>query len=98
MQWDAWGRPDPDLPSQLRAKAANAKVQVETMDPNFESHLPQFMAAGRAEDRSSPDLPKELRFKHMAAVKRKAAQELRNKNINHALAEEVKTASTQNQA
>lgn len=81
--WDAWGRPDPDLPSQLREKA------MPKVDPNFEEHLPEMLKKGM-QDRPDPELPSSLRllkYKQSASKKRLAANEL--KAINPALAEEV---------
>jgi hypothetical protein len=90
IAWDAWNRPSPDLPRELRANAEKEKI-IGTQDPNFAAHVSDFMKAGTAE-RPSPDLPSELRmlkYKNMASVKRIAAKELKSKNINPALAEEL---------
>lgn len=57
LWWDAWARPSPDLGSELREKNRGTKN-----DPNFVDNLPRFMAAGRSEDRTTPDLPSDLRF------------------------------------
>ena len=84
--WDAWGRPDPDLASQLRQKKYPAQ------DPNYAEHLDEFMKRGLAEDRSTPDLPSELRmlkYKNMASVKKLAAKEIKKTGLNEALAEEL---------
>lgn len=82
--WDAWSRPDPDLPSQLREK------KYPEQDPNYEEHLPDMLAKGSDENRSAPDLPSELRmlkYKQSAGIKKLAASEIRP--INEALAEEL---------
>jgi hypothetical protein len=81
--WDAWGRPDPDLPRQLREKV------MPTIDPNFEEHLPEMLKKGM-QDRPDPQMPSAIRllkYKQTAAKKRLAAAEL--KKINPALAEEL---------
>jgi uncharacterized coiled-coil DUF342 family protein len=86
--WDAWSRPSPDLPKQLREKAEAGKK----VDPNFEANLPKMLDAGTNEDRSSPDLPSELRllkYKQSASVKRLAAKELRSSSSNVELAVEL---------
>ena len=57
LWWDAWARPSPDLGSELREKSRGTKN-----DPNFVDNLPRFMAAGRSEDRTTPDLPSDLRY------------------------------------
>ena len=57
LWWDAWSRPSPDLGSELRDKARGTQT-----DPNFVDNLPRFMAAGRNEDRTTPDLPSDLRY------------------------------------
>lgn len=57
LWWDAWSRPSPDLGSELREKERGTKT-----DPNFVDNLPRFMAAGRSEDRTTPDLPSDLRL------------------------------------
>jgi len=90
LAWDAWNRPSPDLPKELRAAAEKEKI-TSTPDPNFAAHIGGFLKAGSAE-RPSYDLPSELRlskYKKMAEVKRVAAKELKSKNINPALAEEL---------
>jgi hypothetical protein len=89
LAWDAWSRPSPDLPKQLRSKAD--AIKSASQDPNYEAHLKDFMKKGQ-EERPSYDLPSELRmlkYKNMAAVKRIAANELRSKNLSPALAEEL---------
>ena len=86
--WDAWKRPSPDLPSELRAKNDLAKKDLE--DPNFAANLSKFLSAGRNEDRSSPNLPSDLRlikYKQGVEVKRLASKELKTQNV--ALAEEL---------
>eukprot|EP00596_Hydrurales_sp_CCMP1899_P007342 CAMPEP_0119041352 /NCGR_PEP_ID=MMETSP1177-20130426/11577_1 /TAXON_ID=2985 /ORGANISM="Ochromonas sp, Strain CCMP1899" /LENGTH=195 /DNA_ID=CAMNT_0007007329 /DNA_START=285 /DNA_END=872 /DNA_ORIENTATION=- len=86
LWWDAWSRPSPDLPSELRQKERGSEN-----DPNFIDNLPRFMAAGSREDRPEVDLPSELRlmkYKNMAAVKRLAATELR-KSGSAGLADEM---------
>lgn len=90
VAWDSWNRPSPDLPRELRANAEKEKI-ISTPDPNYAAHVSGFLKAGTA-DRESPDLPSELRmlkYKNMASAKRIAAKELKSKNINPALAEEV---------
>lgn len=77
LHYDAWSRPDPNLPGQLRAKFS------PSIDPNYEENLKKFMQKGK-EDLSLPDLPSQLRLKkfaNMAKVKRIAAKELRETNI-----------------
>jgi acyl carrier protein phosphodiesterase len=84
--WDAWGRPDPDLASQLREK------KYPATDPNYEAHIDDFMKKGQKEDRPGPDLPSELRmlkYKNMAGVKKLAAGEIKRTGLNEALAEEL---------
>ena len=83
--WDAWHRPDPNLPSQLRA----AK---QSPDPNFESHLKDMYLKGKSDDRPSPNLPSELRlmkYKNMANVQKLAAKVLRDSQQNAELAAEL---------
>ena len=78
LHYDAWSRPDPNLPGQLRAKFS------PTIDPNYEENLKKFMQKGKLEDRPLPDLPSQLRlmkYANMAKVKRMAAKELRETNI-----------------
>lgn len=78
-QWDAWNRPSPDLPRELRAKSDLENVMT---DPNFEAHLSDFLGKGMME-RPSSDLPSTLRlmkFKNTADVKRLAAKELKTSN------------------
>jgi len=78
-QWDAWSRPSPDLPRELRAKSDLENV---TTDPNFEAHLSDFLSKGLME-RPNSDLPSALRlmkFKNTANVKRLAAKELKTSN------------------
>jgi chromosome segregation ATPase len=82
--WDAWGRPDPDLPSQLRKK------KYPEGDPNYEEHLPDMLKKGSDDNRPEPDLPSALRmlkYKQSAGVKKLAASEI--KPMNEALAEEL---------
>ena len=86
--YDAWHRPDPDLPKQLRRKEEERKRDLA--DPNYEAHVEGFMQKGQAEDRTDPDLPSSLRltrYKYKASVKKTAAKELAE--INPALAEEL---------
>ena len=83
-RWDAWSRPDPELPSKLRQEN-----KAET-DPNFEAHLNQMFLKGRGE-RTDYDLPSTLRllkYKNMASVQKLAAKALRSNN-NAELAAEV---------
>ncbi|KAJ1432758.1 hypothetical protein B484DRAFT_447626 [Ochromonadaceae sp. CCMP2298] len=89
MTYDAWNRPDPELPHQLRVQAELAKSQ---QDPNFAEHLEGFLAAGRAEDRPSPEIASELRtmtYSKPSGVKRKAALELRKLDPNCAIAQSL---------
>lgn len=82
--WDAWSRPDPDLPNQLRQK------KYPQGDPNYEEHLPDMLKKGGDENRPEPDLPSALRmlkYKQAAGVKKLAASEI--KPMNEALAEEL---------
>lgn len=75
--WDAWNRPDPDLPRKLR----NSNKKPEN-DPNFEEHLPGFLKKG-LEERPDAELPSALRllkYKSSVSVKRLAAAELRTSN------------------
>jgi hypothetical protein len=60
--WDAWGRPDPELASQLRAKAELSADKGTSSEPNFVAHLPDLMKKGVADNRPAPDLPSELRL------------------------------------
>jgi len=76
MAWDAWNRPDPNLPRELRDKF---DLEKRMQDPNFDEHLGEFMKKGLAE-RPDPTLPSELRmmkYKQAASVKRIAAKELK---------------------
>lgn len=87
LSWNAWNRPSPDLPHQLRARAD--AVNSASQDPNFSEQLPKFLKKGKQE-RPSPDLPSELRmmkYKNMAVVERLAAKEVKSQNP--ALAEEL---------
>ena len=89
--WDAWGRPDPDLAANLRAKAELGKRGTSS-DPNFVAHLPDLMKQGANDNRPAPDLPSELRmlkYKNSASVKRLAASELKKTNNNSELAAEL---------
>eukprot|EP01039_Chlorochromonas_danica_P009171 gene9171-10124_t len=91
LAWDAWNRPSPDLPRQLRAEA-DLHDMTNQPDPNYEANLEKFLKAGSSYERPSPDLPSDLRIlklRNMAQVKRLAAKELRTKNIDSALAEEL---------
>lgn len=85
--WDAWNRPSPDLPRELRKQK-----DLNAVDPNFEAHLSAMYLKGKNDgDRSSPDLPSELRmlkYKNMAKVQQLAAKKLRESN-NKELAVEV---------
>lgn len=86
--YDAWHRPDPELPNQLRQKEEERKKDLA--DPNYEAHVKGFMSKGRSEDRPDPDLPSSLRlmrYKYKASVKKLAAEEL--SKVNPALAEEL---------
>lgn len=88
LNWDAWSRPSPDLPNELRKKEEERKK--DTADPNYAAHLPAMMKVGRSEDRPSPTMPSELRlmkYKQGAAVKKLASRDL--EKINPALAEEL---------
>lgn len=90
MSYDAWNRPDPQLPQKLRDQKEYATTRMQ--DPNFEEHLESLLKVGANEDRPSPDLPSDLRMmklKKRAEVKRRAATELRKIEPNAALAEEV---------
>lgn len=97
MYWDAWKRPSPDLPSDLRTQKKRLENREEALknagnDPNFEEHLESMMNAAKAEERPSPDLPSELRmmkFRQTAAVQRLAAKELRASSNNLELAAEL---------
>jgi len=85
--WDAWGRPSPDLPQQLREK------KFPTQDPTFEENLGRMMKAG-LQEREAPELPSALRmlkYKNSAGVKRIASSELKKKGgaVNEALAAEL---------
>ena len=83
-RWDAWSRPDPELPSKLRQEN-----KAET-DPNFEANLNKMFLKGRGE-RTDYDLPSTLRllkYKNMASVQKLAAKDLRANN-NAELAAEV---------
>jgi len=89
LYWDAWSRPDPDLPRELRKKDDEKKKDLA--DPNFASNLSKFMSAAK-NDRESPDLPSELRmmkYKQSADVKRLAAKELKRTPGNEKMAEEL---------
>lgn len=90
--WDAWGRPSPDLASDLRVKAELAGKRAMSSDPNFVAHLPDLMKMGASDNRSAPDLPSELRmlkYKNSASVKRLAASELKKSSDNAELAAEL---------
>ena len=70
-------RPPVDLPQALRT------AQAAGSDPNYATHLADFLRRGAAEDRPDYDLPSALRmvkYKNSASVKRLAADELRPKN------------------
>lgn len=76
LHYDAWSRPDPDLPGKLRAKYS------PTIDPNYEENLKKFILKGQ-QDRPVPELPTQLRlmkYGNIAKVKRIAAKELRKTN------------------
>ncbi len=92
--WDAWKRPSPDLPKELRQKK-----DLNTVDPNFEAHLPSMYLKGKNDqDRPNPDLPSELRllkYRNMAKVQQLAAKVLRDNGENKELAIEVKYFSDQ---
>lgn len=92
LEWDAWGRPDPELPNQLR----QAK---EVFDPNFEANKAKFMSAGRKDNRPDYDLPSELRmlkYKNVANVKRLAANEIRKQGTsNEELAKELEEIASE---
>ena len=78
--WNAWGRPSPDLPSELRLQQKNLKG--ESTDPNFLANLPGMLKKGQG-PRPDVDLPSELRlmkYKNMAGVKRLAASALKTTN------------------
>lgn len=78
LHYDAWSRPDPNLPGQLRAKYS------PTIDPNYEENLKKFMQKGNLQDRPLPDIPSQLRlmkYGNMAKVKRMAAKELKQTNV-----------------
>ena len=85
--WDAWNRPSPDLPRELRKQK-----DINAVDPNFEAHLAAMYLKGKNDqDRSSPNLPSELRmlkYKNMAKVQQLAAKTLREGD-NKELAVEV---------
>lgn len=91
--YDAWNRPSPDLPRELRKQK-----DINTVDPNFEAHLGAMYLKGKNDEgRSSPDLPSELRmlkYKNMAKVQQLAARKLRENN-NNELAIEVKLLCNQ---
>jgi hypothetical protein len=71
LWWDAWARPSPDLGSELREKERGTKN-----DPNFVDNLPRFMAAGLSEDRTTPDLPSDLRYKFISELQLKSIVKL----------------------
>jgi len=84
LEWDAWGRPDPDLPNQLREGK-------EVFDPNFEANKQKMLQAGR-QDRPDVDLPSELRmlkYKNMESVKRAATEIRKQGGSNSELANEL---------
>jgi hypothetical protein len=92
LEWDAWSRPDPNLPNNLRKKFEDSKKDLE--DPNFAAHVAGFLKRGKESNRPSPELPSDLRmmkYKQSASVKRLAANELRKSKSseNLALAEEL---------
>jgi hypothetical protein len=63
-------------------KSSSIKSRLfQSVDPNFDEHLPDMLLKGSAE-RPSYDLPSELRGKYqrMEGVKRKAAAVIRSKN------------------
>jgi len=92
MEWDAWGRPSPDLPKELR------ESKQSSGDPTFDENKKRLMAAGLAE-RPSSELPSELRlmkYKNMASVKRLAAKEIRAQGGgNEELARELEEIATE---
>lgn len=47
--WDAWSRPSPDLPAQLRAQA-DLSSAGSNVDPNFQAHLKDFLKKGSVDD------------------------------------------------
>jgi hypothetical protein len=57
--YDAWGRPDPDLPKKLRDKATYSGRFGS--DPNYEAHLDDFLKKGLSGQRSDPEMPSKLR-------------------------------------
>ena len=59
LYYDAWNRPSPDLPSQLRDKATYSGRFGG--DPNYEAHLPDMMKKGTDSQRTAPTLPSKLR-------------------------------------
>jgi len=77
--WDAWSRPDPNLPSKLRAQF-DRKVEMENESDDYKARTKLGLdAAGRPD----PSLPSELRmlkYKQGATVKRMAAAEVRPKD------------------
>ena len=78
--WDAWGRPSPDLASDLRLK--QKQLKGESTDTNFLDNLPGMLKKGQG-PRPDVDLPSELRlmkYKNMAGVKRLAASALKTTN------------------
>ena len=79
--WDAWSRPDPNLPSKLRAQYDR---KVEMLD-EAEDYGKKSVV-----ERPDPNLPSTLRmlkYKQGAEVKRMAAKEVRTKDP--ALADEL---------
>jgi len=86
--FDAWGRPDPELPHKLREEEDAKKRMV---DPNYEAHLGEMMKKG-LQERSDYDLPSQLRllkYKQSADVQRLAASEMRAVTPNCELAAEL---------
>lgn len=86
MFYDAWNRPSPDIAQKLR----DFKELTTKPDPNYEAHKESLIAAGLSPDRTSPDLPSELRllkYKQSASVNRIAAKEIRP--VNKELAAEM---------
>ena len=79
--------------AQTRISLVNSgRKKYPAQDPNYAEHLDEFMKRGLAENRSTPDLPSELRmlkYKNMASVKKLAAKEIKKTGLNEALAEEL---------
>jgi hypothetical protein len=78
--WDAWSRPDPNLPNKLRKEYDR---KVEMADEAADEYASRTVVGGVGADRPDPNLPSQLRmlkYKQGAEIKRMAAKEVREKD------------------